>query len=85
MVEIGYRVQPAWQGRGLATELAAGLIGWARENGATRLVGSTAPDNAASQAVLARLGFVRTGEWTDEVDGLELVFTLVLEQAPAVR
>lgn len=83
MVEVGYRVHPAWRRQGLATEIAAGLIGWARDNGAARVVASTAPDNAASQAVLARLGFVRTGEWMDQVDGLELVFTL--ELASAVR
>ena len=85
MVELGYSVQPAWRRQGLATEVAAGLIEWARGQGAARVVASTAPDNAASQAVLARLGFARTGEWMDEVDGLELVFTLELQQAPAVR
>ena len=83
-VEIGYRVQPAWQRQGLATELAAGLIGLAAEQGVARCLASTAPGNAASQAVLARLGFVRTGEAMDEVDGLEWVFTLELQRARAV-
>lgn len=77
-VEIGYRVQPAWRRQGLATELAAGLIGWGSAQGAARCLASTAPDNAASQAVLARLGFVRTGEQMDEVDGLEWVYALEL-------
>lgn len=77
-VEIGYRVLPQWRGRGLASEIAGGLIGWARSQGAARCLASTAPSNAASQAVLARLGFVRTGEQLDEVDGLEWVFTLGL-------
>lgn len=77
-VEIGYRVQPQWQGQGLATELAAGLIAWAREQGAARCLASTRPDNAASRAVMAKLGFVLTGEQLDEVDGLELVHTLEL-------
>ena len=84
-VEIGYRVHPAWRRQGLATELAGGLIGWAREQGVSRCLASTAPDNAASQAVLARLGFVRTGEQMDDVDGLEWVFTLDLHQPAAVR
>src|SRR5687768_12276229 len=61
-VEIGYSVQPQWRRQGLATEIAAGLIGWAREQGAARCLASTSPDNAASQGVLARLGFVQTGE-----------------------
>lgn len=84
-VEIGYSVQPAWRRKGLATEMAAGLLAWAREQGATECVASTAPDNTASQAVLARLGFVRTGEAMDEVDGLEWVFTLGLSSPVAVR
>ena len=77
-VELGYRVAPAHRRQGLASELAAGLLDFAREQGATRCLGSTAPDNLASQAVLARLGFVRTGEQVDEVDGLEWVFALEL-------
>jgi RimJ/RimL family protein N-acetyltransferase len=84
-VEIGYRVAPPWRRRGVATELAAGLLDFARERGATRCIASTAPDNAASQQVLARLGFVRTGEWMDEEDGLELVFALELGRPAPVR
>jgi ribosomal-protein-alanine N-acetyltransferase len=78
MVELGYRVQPQWRRQGLATELATGMLAWAREQGARRCVASTVPDNLASQAVLAKLGFVRTGEWMDEVDGLEWVYALEL-------
>ena len=74
-VEIGYRVHEAARGQGIATEMARTLLTWAAREGAVRCLGSTAPGNAASQAVLARLGFVRTGEAMDEVDGLELVFT----------
>ena len=85
MVELGYSVAPPWRRQRLATELAGGLLGWAREQGAVRCVASTAPDNAASQAVLARLGFARTGEWMDETDGLEWVFTLELQQPAAIR
>lgn len=74
-VEIGYRVAPEHRRQGLATEIATGMLNWAGRQGASRCRASTAPDNAASQAVLARLGFVRTGERMDEVDGRELVFT----------
>lgn len=77
-VEIGYRVLPDRRRQGLATEIARALLAWAREQGAVRCLASTIPDNAASQAVLARLGFVRTGEQMDEIDGRELVFTLDL-------
>jgi RimJ/RimL family protein N-acetyltransferase len=81
-VEVGYRVVQAHRRQGYATELVAGLLGWARTRGAVRCLGSTSPDNVASQAVLARLGFVRTGEQMDEVDGLEHVFTLELGALP---
>ena len=74
-VEIGYRVAAQHRRQGLATEIVAGMLTWAAEQGAARCLGSTQPDNLASQAVLARLGFVRTGEQLDEVDGLEWVFT----------
>ena len=77
-VELGYRMHPGWRRRGVATELAVGLLDWAREQGAVRCLASTVPDNVASQAVLARLGFVRTGEQVDEVDGLEWVYALEL-------
>ena len=82
-VEIGYRVHPAWRRQGLATELAAGLVDWAAQRGAVRCLASTAPSNLASQAVLARLGFVRAGEAMDEVDGLEWVFALDLPRGSA--
>lgn len=78
LVEIGYRVHPRWQRQGLATELAAGLLQWAGAHGARRCLASTRPDNLASQTVLGRLGFVRTGEQMDEVDGLEWVYELEL-------
>ena len=77
-VEIGYAVQPAHRRQGMALEMTRAMLDWARARGAVRCLGSTGPDNAASQAVLARLGFVRTGEQLDEIDGLELVFTLEL-------
>jgi RimJ/RimL family protein N-acetyltransferase len=72
-VEIGYRVAPAHRRRGIATELTGGLLAWAGQHGARRCLGSTSPDNLASQAVLARHGFVRTGEAMDDVDLAEAV------------
>jgi ribosomal-protein-alanine N-acetyltransferase len=77
-VEIGYRVAPAWRGQGVASELARGLLDWARTQGAARCLASVSPDNAASLAIVRRLGFAHTGEQMDEVDGLELVNTLEL-------
>ena len=76
-VEIGYRVLDQHRRQGFATEIVSAMLTWARASGAARCLGSTGPGNLASQAVLTRLGFVRTGEQIDEVDGLEWVFTLV--------
>jgi RimJ/RimL family protein N-acetyltransferase len=51
------------------------LLDWAnREHGVTRFRAATAPDNVASQAVLARFGFREVGVQMDEYDGLEVVF-----------
>src|SRR3954453_4735346 len=73
-VEIGYSVAPAYRRQGLATEMAVGLIRWGAEHGAAICIASVRPDNTASLAIIDRLGFVRTGEQMDDVDGLEWVF-----------
>jgi ribosomal-protein-alanine N-acetyltransferase len=76
-VEVGYRVTPDHRRQGVATEVVRALFDWAnREHGVTRFRAATAPDNLASQAVLARFGFRQTGVQMDEVDGLEVVFEL---------
>ncbi|MDT7539556.1 MAG: [ribosomal protein S5]-alanine N-acetyltransferase [Actinomycetota bacterium] len=77
-VEIGYSVAPAHRRQGLATEMAVGLIRWGAEQGARACIASVRPDNMPSLALIGRLGFVRTGEQIDEIDGLEWVFTLDL-------
>lgn len=62
-VEIGYGyARDAW-GNGYATEAAAATMRWAFEvRGLHSLVALTAPENRASQHVLAKLGFTRDGE-----------------------
>lgn len=78
-VEIGYSVDPVSRGRGLATEIAVGLLRWGAEHGAVRCLASIRPDNAPSLAISRRLGFERIGEQVDEVDGLEWVFAVALD------
>ena len=80
-VEIGYRVAPAYRLRGFAFEMARGLLAWAAEQGACTCIASVRPDNAPSLCIIERLGFVRTGEQIDEIDGLEWVFTRSLKVA----
>ncbi len=63
-VEIGYGyARDAW-GKGYATEAAAAAIRWAFEvRRLDSLVALTAPENHASQRVLAKLGFTQDGDF----------------------
>jgi RimJ/RimL family protein N-acetyltransferase len=75
--EVGYIVDPAYQGHGYASEAAAALIDLAfREVGLHRVVGRIEPRNAASGRVLENAGMRREalfvenelikGEWQSE-------------------
>jgi [ribosomal protein S5]-alanine N-acetyltransferase len=76
-VEVGYRITTDHRRQGVATEVVRALFDWAnREHGVTHFRAATAPDNVASQGVLARFGFRRIGVQMDELDGPELVFEL---------
>jgi RimJ/RimL family protein N-acetyltransferase len=76
--ELGYSVVADQRRRGYAIEAARTLMDWAaREHDIRRFFVSIAPDNAASLAMAAKLGFARVGEQIDEEDGLEYVFELV--------
>jgi [ribosomal protein S5]-alanine N-acetyltransferase len=56
-VEIGYAVAADLWGRGLATEMATGLIGHAEAAGHAELVAYTEPANVASRRVMEKVGF----------------------------
>lgn len=61
--ELGYWVGRKYWGQGIAREAGAGLLEWAeRCLGLTQLHASALVDNAASQAVLRRLGFTEAGQ-----------------------
>lgn len=61
-VELGYGFAREYWGRGYATELAAALVAHARDVlRLPSLVATVQADNAASVAVLRRIGFVRIG------------------------
>lgn len=61
--EVGYRVAERVAGRGVATAGVRELCRLAAsEHGLRRLGARTAHENVASQAVLAKAGFVPTGE-----------------------
>ena len=76
--EIGFTIAPGHQGRGYATEAARLLVGYLFGRRAKhRITASCDARNAASAAVLERLGMRREGhlresswakgEWTDDL------------------
>jgi [ribosomal protein S5]-alanine N-acetyltransferase len=76
-VEVGYHVEPEYRRRGVATEAIGALFDWAAsEHDVRHFRAAIAPDNAASLAVVARLGFHDAGVQLDDVDGTELLFEL---------
>jgi ribosomal-protein-alanine N-acetyltransferase len=79
VVEIGYTVLDSFRLQGFASEAVAGLIGWAGSTGdVAAVIACVRPDNAASLAVLDRLGgFEIIGSCRDGDDD-ELVFRLDL-------
>lgn len=77
VVEIAYAVDDAHQGRGYATEIAAGLVDFAFTSGTVqRVTAHTLPDGMASQRVLVNSGFRLVGPWEDPEDGTVLRFEL---------
>lgn len=71
-VEFGFTVYPPFLRKGYAREASMALMRWAHQvHDVRRFVLSIRPDNIASQALAAGLGFVRVGSHIDEVDGLE--------------
>jgi ribosomal-protein-alanine N-acetyltransferase len=65
-VEMGYSVLPQFQRRGLATEMARGVVEWAAStNRVTEVLAQTTDENAGSRAVLRRLGFRACGPGTE--------------------
>ncbi|MBI5384543.1 MAG: GNAT family N-acetyltransferase [Verrucomicrobia bacterium] len=70
MVEIGYGIVSAFEGRGYATEAAQALINFAVSDPRVRaLRAHTLPTANASTRVLTKNGFARVGEVVDPEDG----------------
>jgi RimJ/RimL family protein N-acetyltransferase len=76
-VEIGYTLRPWARGQGYAVEAVRAMFDWARQvHGIRRFRASVAPDNERSINLIAKLGFIHTGEQWDPDDGRELVYEL---------
>ena len=80
MVEIGLGIEPGYRGRGLATEALRGMWGWVIDQPGVRVLRYTVgPDNAPSQAIIARFGFRHVGQQIDEEDGPEDIYEMDAE------
>ncbi|HET9059963.1 MAG TPA: GNAT family N-acetyltransferase [Acidimicrobiales bacterium] len=64
-VEIGYGLVPSARGHGYAAEAVAALLTLAVQQGLTKVLAKTAPNNTASQVTLTRAGFRSTGSEGD--------------------
>jgi len=63
-VEVGYSLDPAYWGRGLATEIAAACLAHARSDlGLATVVAVTLPHNARSRRVLEKVGMAYDRDW----------------------
>ena len=76
--EIGYGIAGSRQDRGYATGAVTALLPIVRARGFDGLTAETGVDNRASQLVLERNGFLRTGERTDPEDGDLYLWTIGL-------
>jgi ribosomal-protein-alanine N-acetyltransferase len=74
MVEIGYRIVPAFRRNGYAQAAVTELLAYARDHGATIARASISPGNERSLRIAAAFGFTQIGDQIDEIDGRELVF-----------
>jgi RimJ/RimL family protein N-acetyltransferase len=83
--EIGYVLERAAWGGGVAREAVSGLIGYLFASGQRRVFADTDPDNAASNALLTRLGFTLEGrlrgEWETHIGVRDsLIWGLLAEE-----
>lgn len=65
VAEIAWVVGTAFQGRGIASEAARGLVGWLEQRSVRDIAAHVHPDHAASKAVARAAGLEPTGEWHD--------------------
>ena len=71
VVEIGYEIAPAFRNRGLATEMAKGLIENAlKDKRVQTIIAHTLAEDNPSTKVLQKCGFEKVQEINDPEDGL---------------
>lgn len=65
VAEIAWVVGTSWQGRGIATEAARGLVDWLGRQPVHSVIAHIHPDHLASAAVATAIGLTPTDEWHD--------------------
>ncbi|GAA2434221.1 GNAT family N-acetyltransferase [Streptomyces mauvecolor] len=65
VAEIAWVVGTAWQGRGVATEAARGLVEWLGRQPVREVLAHIHPEHRASAAVAAAAGLAPTDVWQD--------------------
>ncbi|MFI6684159.1 GNAT family N-acetyltransferase [Streptomyces sp. NPDC050485] len=65
VAEIAWVVGTPWQGRGIATEAARGLVEWLGRQAVSAVVAHIHPEHHASAAVAAACGLGPTEVWQD--------------------
>ncbi|MES1975059.1 MAG: GNAT family protein [Pseudomonadota bacterium] len=83
--EIGYMLARAEWGSGVAREAVSAVIGYLFASGQRRIFADTDPENAASNALLTRLGFTLEGrlrgEWKTHIGVRDsLIWGLLAEE-----
>ncbi|ATY10673.1 N-acetyltransferase [Amycolatopsis sp. AA4] len=65
VAEIAWVVGTPWQGRGIATEAARGLVDWLDQQPVDAIIAHIHPEHRASAGVAAAVGLVATDEQQD--------------------
>jgi RimJ/RimL family protein N-acetyltransferase len=63
--EIAWAVGVPWQGHGIASEAARGLVGWLERRGVATITAHIHPGHRASATVATRAGLQPTGAYRD--------------------
>ncbi|MET8947594.1 GNAT family N-acetyltransferase [Streptomyces sp. NPDC004542] len=63
IAEIAWVVGTPWQGRGIATEAARGLVDWLSRQPVQTVIAHIHPEHRASAAVATAAGLTPTDEW----------------------
>ena len=76
VLRLGYLIRQSEWGQGYATEVARGVVDWARRRGHARILAGVAADNVASVSVLEKAGFQPERGSTEPAG--ELAYQIVL-------